>query len=481
MHPQQRATAIAITLMIPGLLLAPSQAQVTPEIPTLDREVYLIDDGTPHYPAIPPLRTSADGRIGYDFKNKRLFLIRPESLAAPLLESAPGVTLLASTAGISLDPEDLHNLSGGAMRHGAVCDRGYVSTNCGGSRCPNPRPCGADDCYDVTLVTPVQDDSDPLNKKIELWSTDMTLQVSQPKTGSATLTVAQKQTPYRGPVHDMSTMFETMITADGRLIVGRVGGSLAGASGVDIVYAVAPLTSDPCDVDGWTQFKSVTLANSDPDMNGRYGFASYPLRDPTGALIPAGSDLRGTYPWIDRAGANLFFTSVHSNFWYRASSAQPFQTRYPSACLPGATPCIEPSNLNTTSNDEYDVDAYDELSDTRGVSVAGLWTKGKVVLLDGLINNIDYGMRIPSWKQRLAQLYQPGSDATGGGDGQVRIGLGRHNGGGWRHLPAGLRQQLDLHRFHREPVHSLFAAPAIDPAGRGLDRQHRPRFRRSRL
>ena len=59
----------------------------------------------------------------------------------------------------------------------------------------------------------------------------------------------------------------------------------------------------------------------DSAMEPRYGFAAYPILDPEGNPIADGVDLHGSYPWIDRTGANLFFTTVHSTFWSGPASA----------------------------------------------------------------------------------------------------------------------------------------------------------------
>ncbi len=425
--------ACLLTTLVPGQ----AGAQL-PEIPALDRDVHLIDDGVAKYPHVPPLRTSHDGRIGLDFKNKKLFLLAPEKLNQPLLESPPGVTILSDQNGIQLAESQLHTLPTDEvdLRHAALCDSGYLSASCADGRCPNPRPCGTDDCYDLTIVTPVRrDDLMPIT--IELWSTDFTVQVSNPKTAAASMVLTATQTPQPGPSHPTNTIFETMITDDGQLMVGRVSNQHTGLPGIDIVYAVGPANATPCDTSQWTQFRPVTEAHTDPLMNGRYGFAAYPLRDPAGALIPSGQDLRGTYPWIDRQGKNLFFTSVYSTFWYRPSTSHPFQARYTSSCVAGLN-CLPDDQITLNPlPDPTSMTWFDERSKTRGVSVAGLWTHGKVVLLDGLINNIDYGMRIPSILQRMAQLYQPNTDATGNGSGQVRIGTGRHNGGGAGIFPPG--------------------------------------------
>ena len=418
------------------LVLTGSAAAQLPEIPVLSRDVHLIEDGTALHPHIPPLRTSADGRVGLDMKNKRLFLLSPERLTTSFLEGPAGATILANTSGIQLTDADLHTYGTGvvSLRHAAVCDVGYPSASCPSGRCPNPRACGNDDCYDLTIVTPVLRDDLPPPFTVELWKTDFTVQVSNPKTDTSAMTLTTVGTPQKGSVHNMGTIFETMITADGKLMVGRLGGSHQSLPGIDIAYNVIGETENACDVNAWDDFRAITAAHTDPEMVGRYGFAAYPLRDPTGAAITPGLDLRGTYPWIDREGSNLFFTAIRSQLWYRPDTLSPFTSRYPVSCVPG-TSCVANQDLTFDLHPITGVKTHDDAGATRGSSVAGLWTHGKMVLLDGLINNIDYGMRIPSTLQRMVHLYEPNTGP--GGDGQVRLGTGRHNGGAAGVYPPG--------------------------------------------
>jgi len=382
-----------------------------PELPALMRNVSLIENGQSMYPHLPPLRTSADGRIGLNMKAKRLYLLRPESLSAPFLEGPDGVTILANNNGIPLSGSALHgHTTDFSLRHAAICER-----------TPNPRVCGNDDCYDLTIVTPVVLTA-PDPDQLEFWSTDLTLRVSQPKTAQASLAIDSIDPPLQGPIHPARTMFETMITGDGQLLVARVGGSHAQFPGVDIVYSVGNPDDAPCDISQWTQISPITSAHTDPLMIDRYGIAAYPFRDPVGTLIPAGADLRGSYPWIDRGGDNLFFTTIPATLWYQDASSGAIVTRYPAACVPG-TSC-QPAGAMTLN----DAKSHDETSRLRGVSMAGLWTHGKIVTLDGIINNTDYGMKIPSVKQRMVALYEPGSGPLGTETGEVRVGTGRHNG-----------------------------------------------------
>ncbi|MGB0513476.1 MAG: hypothetical protein ACPGJE_01395, partial [Wenzhouxiangellaceae bacterium] len=408
--PRGMATGFAALLLM--LLAGGALGQSSlPELPVLVRNVSLIENGQSMYPHLPPLRTSADGRIGLNMKAKRLYLLRPESLSAPFLEGPDGVTMLADNNGIQLSGNALHgHTSDFSLRHAAICERS-----------PNPRVCGNDDCYDLTIVTPVVLTA-PDPDQLEFWSTDLTLRVSQPKTAQASLAVDSIAPPNQGPIHPARTMFETMITADGQLLVARIGGSHTQFPGVDIMYSVSAQDSVPCDINQWTQIQPITSAHTDPLMIGRYGIAAYPFRDPIGNPIPAGSDLRGSYPWIDRNGANLFFTTIPATLWYQDATSGAIVTRYPAACVPG-TSC-QPTNAMTLN----DAKTHDETSRLRGVSMAGLWSHGKIVTLDGIINNTDYGMKIPPVKQRMLALYQPGSGPLGTETGEVRVGTGRHNG-----------------------------------------------------
>ncbi|GAB4184676.1 MAG: hypothetical protein Tsb002_07880 [Wenzhouxiangellaceae bacterium] len=427
-------------------------AQVIPDYPALDRHVALVENVQAKYPAVPPLRTSADGRIGFDLKNKKFYLLRPESLSAPIHESPAGVTIL--------DPTDVHGTpplhaspEPGSLRHAAVCDVGG-----------KPRACGFNnqsDCYDLTIITPYRIETSGQPIQIQLWGAAMTVEVANPKTATASITsVTAIAPPVAGQTFPMTTLFETMITGDGQLLVGRVGGSHTQLPGIDVVYNAAPPTSQPCDVAAWTQFHPVSHAHHDPNMQGRYGFAAYPLRDPEGNLIPDNADLRGTYPWIDRDGDNLFFTSVHSSLWYIDDASGQIVTRYPETCVPGFA-CIPTSQMTPPNQGAVSdqISFHDEVSDTRGVSMAGLWTHGKIVLLDGLINNIDYGMRMPDPLQRMLSLYAPNSGPTGQESGWVRAGTGRFNGPQFYYPPGFINNTT----FIDSTEHLLNANPNMMP------------------
>lgn len=421
-----RWSAAALVLSLSGGLAV---AQL-PENPALSRSVALIESGVPQDPHIPPVRTSLDGRLGLNMKEQILLLLSPERLSTHFNDSSDGATIVADPVGVPLVVSQLHGSTwfDVADGHSAVCEDG-----------PNPVPCsGPDigkDCYTLTVITPVfeRNAGGPGIDHMYLWGTEITVKVSDPKTDLAQIDPnVVYGTPVRGHQVIARNMFETMVSADGRLITGRFSNSNADLPGIDIFYAVGDEADAPCDVTQWERdhFESITHAYWDPRMldansKPRYGFAAYQMRDPEGNLIGDGVDLHGSYPWMDRTGANLFFTTVHATLWYRptgtSSTGMPYLTRFPVQCVPGVS-CLDTSQMTHS-----DVTEHDEASRLRGTSMVGSWTRGKIVMLDGILNNNDYGTKIEDEYQRMVQLYESGSGP--GGDGWVRVGMGRNNGG----------------------------------------------------
>lgn len=391
-----------------------------PEAPSLSRDVALIQDQHYVHPTTPAFRTSADGRVAINLKGTTrgamtLTLMKPEALSggAPFATLSGGTPITApSTQQIQDETLVPPNVSSGAIDHRTLCDHGG-----------NPRACDDDDCYDLTVVSSYRW-SDIDGAKVRLLGTPLTVRVSQPKTAMAAIRSFSVDAEHASSVVlDVPTLLEPMVTSDGKLLVARIANSLlrwprndgTSVSGrYDIVYAVAPDGADRCDVRAWSQLYPISHGHFHAGLAQRYGFAHYQLRDPEGTPIPDGVELKGTYPWIDRKGRNLFFTAIASTLWYQETDAGPLLARYPSRCVAGVD-CDEPSVAT--------FDAFDDRGNTRGVSVAGLWTHGKMVLLDNLLNNVDYGLRIPDPLQRELQLYQAGP----AGDGWVRAGSGRDN------------------------------------------------------
>ena len=413
-----------------------------PEAPAFARDVAMIVGGQYTRPVVPPFRTSADGRVAMNVKapdNKPVFyLFTPEKLTSPIAANAPGATMLASTTAVNfgLTESSLH-------RHDASLGRGVVTnrTLCDASSAfpeasvtTNPTACGSSDCYSLTVIAAYNYVGANGKTSVELWGTPLSVRVDNPKTANARLGSITAGTPVKGPTWPIFSFLEPMITSDGHLLVARTPdsqftwpsstGPVTGS--YNMVYSPGNPSASPCDVTQWTQLYPISHAPYDSAVNERYGFARVPFRDPEGAVVPDGVEFKGSYPWIDRGGKNLFFTSVSAMFFYGSSGT--VKTRYPATCVPGQS-CVNPTTTSTIALEE-------EASNTRGVSVAGLWTHGKMVLLDNLLNNIDYGLRIADDDQRLVSLYQPGTGPLGTESGDVRLGSGRFNSGsaGW---PAG--------------------------------------------
>jgi len=443
-------------------------------------------DATYTYPIIPPFRTSADGRVGVDMASGRLFLFSPEKLTMPV--TAPGAPAGPQIvndrrqfpANVAGEADDFYRKSiyppGRTIElsHQLICD-GTPQFDDGVTTVRNPHKCNPNhpehpdpvgtlanqDCYslkmisavadkmacktssDCTFFSPCIDDPDPdaepnarvcAGQKVRYWSKAFTVVVKHPKTDTAKLEMVSisPELAIPGPSFYGHLTNSPSITADGRLFVAKLGRSLVDPNTgdprepLDIVYAVSSETDAPCDVTKWTTLHPISHAHWDPNMNNRYGIAFHPLRDPHGDEVPDGKDLQVSYPWIDRTGANLFFTSIQSTLFNQLNpnpiTLGPIGARYPNRCLPGVTTCQNPMSLFGPSG----VIDFEETENFRGTGVAGLWTHGKMVLLDSAINNIDYGLNRADVDQRELSLY--GSD-TSNTDYWVRAGTGKYPGG----------------------------------------------------
>jgi len=406
-----------ILLCLSTLLLS---AQTLPHIPAIERDVANILNGAVTRPHIPPVRVTADGRVGLNSKKingqMAFWLLVPEKITSTFVNSSPGAQILSSQTPFPVPGNQFHNSTQGNVIHATICDPTQPFSQNGEST--NPYACGLndnDDCYRVTIIanTNVND-----NNHIQLWGTDTIIQVTNPKTASAAIvSVTPQSAPVAGPIFNASAMFEVLTPDDGQLLIGRIGKNnfqwtnpntnISQTRFTDIVYSVYAATPPeeeclPCDVTKWTVLNPISHAPYDPEMNTRYPFAYTPFVDPEGTLIPDGADLKATYPWVDKKARNLFFTLVDSLLTVGGS------TRYPSECPPEG--CDAQS---------------EEMGRTRGHGMAGLWTHGKVVMFDNALNNIDYGLRAQETAHRMVSLYEPGTG--NGGDGKVRLGSGRDN------------------------------------------------------
>jgi len=397
--------------------LADDAFDAHPLAPGILRDVALIDDDVSFtHPYVPGHRTSMDGRVALRVQggppgSERLattlsfFLLVPERLEEPILSGPNGAQILGETTPFdvvfppALDP-DVSRLG-----HHALCDPTQPFAVAGER--PNPYACGPDtrhDCYDITVIS-----STSPAFGATMWGTPATVEVEDPKTSDARIVAVTLGEPVEGAYIPASTEFtEPSVTVDGRLLTGRLGrfprswtNPETGETMIrpyDLAYALLPDDADPCDITGWTDFHPMSHAPHDPRMVANYGLAAYPFRDTEGNPIPDGEDMGGTYPWIDREGANVFMTGVHGRL------VEQSEARYPRRCA--VSGCEQ-------FTEQVDFD--------RGYLVAGLWTHGKLVHLDGLINAMDWAVGVSPDAHWEVDLYRDEADAPV----PVRFGSGR--------------------------------------------------------
>lgn len=388
-----------------------------PEPPAILRDVHLVnDDAEFTRPYVPGYRTTMDGRIGIRVQggfpgteriatNYSFFLFVPERLQGPIMPGAAGAEILRNP-----EPFDVvfpPALEPGINRfgHHVLCDP-TEEFPVEGER-PNPYACGPDeanDCYDLTLVSATAS-----GLTAQLWGTKVTIEVEQPKTLDARIIRADLGEPEMGPaIVATNELLEPAITKDGKLLTARLGQAPRNWTNpntgetkfgyYDLVYFPPPEGMEPCDVTAWTEWQPMSHAPYDPRMVGRYGLAAYPFRDTEGNLIPDGDDMGGTYPWVDREGANIFMTAIPGRL------SEQSETQYPRRCVH---------------------DGCDEFQETinwdRGFLVAGLWTHGKLVLIDAMINHLDWAVGVTPETHWMVDLFQE-ADGT---PLPVRIGSGR--------------------------------------------------------
>jgi hypothetical protein len=441
-------------------------AVIPPPPSIIIRDVSLVQGGTATqpgsymYPYIPSFRTSADGRIAIPVRELgagggvNFYLFVPEAinqqtppLPFRLTAKATPPTILPSTSvmqHLTLSQLGLDTAisNGYSPQHNTICDPTVQDLN-NPPPSPNPYTCPApnsadDDCYTLFIISPMSNGTN-----LVIYSTPVVVEVAQPKQIGAHIIKLTPQlpaafTPTPIPIANknnpsQSNLLEPMITTDGHLLVGRIQESTltwTNNSGTtvtgkyNIVYSAGSATGyAPCDVKQWTNFYPIAHAYNDPNMNaGRYGVADYQFRDPENNPIPETADIEGNYPWIDRMGRNLFFTHVVAMLFNQDNSTTGVMARYADGYTNG---CLALNNCNpdplcsTTTTCETPISSLEEKSNTRGLTVAGRWTHGKMVQLDGLVNNIDFGLRVPDADQRMITLYSSGNP--------IQFGSGRQN------------------------------------------------------
>ncbi|CAN5381187.1 hypothetical protein BH11MYX1_BH11MYX1_17210 [soil metagenome] len=371
---------------------------VTPPAPLIMRSVRLGGDtpGTFLSPVATAWRSSSDGRVvivngraGSSLQVARLELLETGPVA---LQPAELATNLFSTTGPAWPPAD-----GDPAQGGFLCSP--VTTN--PSVCTDAT---GDDCYDLVLVLRNQGQTGQGMPFTTLTGYPIRVHVSAPKTTSATVrsfefTAASTTSPRMG----FRSSGEMVPTADGRLVTLRIHNGDDTSAGAQISYHLSDhietntvslayaFSETPCDVTRWAAqsagaFDSIRPWPAAPYdqrlVPHGYGIAARPLRDSNGVAMPETAILAGSYPWLDRAGNNLLFSTVDPAI----ASADASQTRFPIRREQGPLKAI--------------------VSAPRGFAIVGGWTQGKTVMIDGRLNNEDFGFD-PSDTHQLVLYRSP--------------------------------------------------------------------------
>lgn len=427
-------------------LLGLAQPSV-PEPPAIWREVTGVFNTYPNglgttavpvfsRPHIPGFRTSADGRIGLMVEGggasggtPAFVLMMPEKMstaAQPFLLNPASATTMSSTSfNRTLTPANYTDGVAG-VSHACLWDAGN-----------NPTTSGGQDIYDLTVVVTSNSGTSP-NNHTRFFSTPIRITVSNPKTATATIASVVKTgtTLDSGVLSGFSgSAFEPVVCGDGRLLITRVGsgnmpwtdpvsGAVHAAQTADIVYAYYP-TGAPADPRNWTNLIPITHAPYDTRINTKFGFAMAPFRDAEGTLLVDGKDIGGSYPWIDREAKNLFFETVFDQLHYLDTTTNTYtKSRYPQAAVAEAD-----------GGETADYVQGEDGGKHQGVSFVGLWSHGKIVMVDNLLNDMDYavgqgdtsaaGGTSTGPQHRWVSLFQPGTGTPSAANGWLRLGYGR--------------------------------------------------------
>lgn len=371
-----------------------------PEIPSVLRDVAIHREGAPVTPTFRnKISSSNDGRIL--IAGSQLMLLAPERVEGSFWDQPGGEPMQRNAVTFS---GAMHAQSGGRAGGSAICE---ATRQFDGGGAKQPYACDEDDCYDLTVVTPVMDTAG-----MTLWGAPIRVRVTKPKTKDARITSVTSRGPVVRGAHiaGVKNLFEPQITADGRLLIGRVAGSVRDPETRDrlnIVYAALPASASPCDVKGWTELRAISRAPYDNAVRTKYGFAKAPFRDTEGAPIPPGKDLGATYPWIDREGKNLFVKTGSRTLYFTAKDGT-IQSTFPARCATSAC----------TSDSPDDGMKAETPRSPNGIAALGAWTHGKMVLLDGRLNPGDFGLGVRDQYHREIHLYR-------GANGWVRVGSSR--------------------------------------------------------
>lgn len=378
-----------------------------PERPLIFRNIAYAETGYTEHPHIPAYNMSIDGRIVIESKfiGKALdfHTFNPERVGKPpLLSNGMDARLQGTNVPLVVEQDKFLSIENktykGVAGHPALCDPTDPSAASSSNGKTNPYRCPNDstkDCYDLVLVTPATISNDP--KMIEIIQSNFTAEVTHPKTERAFISrVEIKKNKATGVIFQSPDRLLEVRIGAGRVLVARNGG--------DNIYAAYSKSLPACELSHWIEsggLKPLSLAYKDPIAR-EYGFAQYPFRYSDGTQVPDGASVGGTYPWIDSEANNITVTTIGTQNFRKG------KTRYETKC-----PTDEPDCF----------DGSDSFNNYRGHAIAGLWTRGKMVQIDSLINHMDYGLKGTGGAHYSKDLHLYEGD-----NGWVKLNGGRYNG-----------------------------------------------------
>lgn len=360
-------------------------ASTQPELPALSVNVVPTVKGIQVNGHVSDSRSSQDGRVRLDGSGggpRIFFTSRPEIFSQGIHEER----LSSDGREMEINSSLFHAsaIKGARTGHVSICDP-YLA----GDLNNNPYACTYKgrpaDCYDlgVLAVVHIPDSSTPGGVRSELWSTQVTTTVRQPKTSRAQVVRVQfRGKPARSPIKTSPSkagqiLLEPVISGDGKLLFLNAQG--------DLVYSVIAAGEVPCDARNWRRLDPISKMHQDPKME-RYGVATHPIRDSENKRVKPGRAVHGAYPWIDRAGNNLFFTQVGGLGLFYRNALGKLRTRFP---------IVNPPKQR---------DIIFENPTRFAMSYLGLWSQGKIIIPDTRINNSDYHLGAKSY-QPIVELY----------------------------------------------------------------------------
>jgi len=465
---------ISIALGLALVTSANAQLAQLPESPAYVRDTHLIENGEFTRPHQPAMHTTRDGRValGLDGVPGVLFrLYTPEKLNEPFTTSAVGIDNVMSSVDVLERSRawQIPRLRGReGLRHIALCEAPASETVSGRS---NPRVCnGSDDCYDFTVIAAAR----PEGRGITLVGTETTVRVENPKTVNARIAeVTTGEQKVGATFPEFKDFFEALTPADGRIIIGRIANSPINwtdergrrrSTNVNNVYLVNdnPDAFESCDVRQFDKVYPLTNAPYDNTINTRYGFAMHPFRDSSGTVFADDKGI-GSYPWVDREANNIAITTLPGVLFDRRTGVPRFPARCPTAVVENLGGCLpdRESDINSAR--------------LQGRAIMGLWTQGKLVTFDNVINNMDFGLGTEEKRHRDLRLYSASDDH----DGWVRVGGGRNGSEQGGPLPRGtenvnffdsLEHRLNMYD-HMQPVTTSDVAWVVSGDRRTLVRR----------